>query len=321
MPVATTQRGVAAAPGYPQYQNTFMIPPIMSDRMLAQFYCDSIYTQISSTDGLNEVIGKGDTIYFLKEPCIGIREYVKDGVLTYDTLEADTCKFTIGAAKYFGIKIDRLDEQLMANWNRYLDSIKANAARTFAQRVDCEMMGQIVSEVDCNNKGPNAGVVSHGYDLGTPGSPFTITPDTIIKFLAYMQAVLDEQCVPEAGRYIVLPPEFRVMMFESELRSACFLNCGTGVSMIANGSTPMELMGFKFIFSNCAPRVLDTATNAYAYYVIAGLPMATAFGSWANMSAEMRDKDNPYERYISALFAYGFAVLYPQALALGYIRF
>jgi hypothetical protein len=55
--------------------------------------------------------------------------------------------------------------------------------------------------------------------------------------------------------------------------------------------------------------------------VIAGLPMATAFASWAKMSAEMRDKDNPFETYISTVMSYGYAVMYPQALALGYIRF
>lgn len=315
------QNGIPVAPGYPNYVNTFIIPPIQSDRMLERFYCDSIYASITSTDALNEIPGPGVTVYFLKEPCLTLRPFVKDGVMTYDTFEADTCSFTLGTAKYFGIKIADHDKMLMKNWSRYLELMTGNAARMFAQQLDCEIMAQIVADVDCNNKGPHAGILTHSYDLGTPGNPRTVDKDTIIDLLADLQAVLDEQCLPAAGRFVVLPTKARNVLLKSDLRSACFLNCGTGTSPITSGEITDPLFGFRLIFTNCAPSVTDVVASARAYYVIAGLPMATAFASWAKMSSDMRDKDNPYESYISSVMSYGYAVMYPQALAIAYITF
>lgn len=318
--MSTNQRGIPAAPGYPQYQNTFLIPPVMSDQMLVTFYCESIYAQISTTDALNELKGRGDTVYFLKEPCLTIRDYVKDGKIIYDTMEADTCKFRVGSAKYFGIKIDKLDEMMMANWNRYLDIMTSNAARSFSQRIDCEMLACLVTEADCNNKGAAAGVVSHAYNIGTPGAPVTLTSTNIIEFLSYMQAVLDEQCLPEASRYIILPPQAKPILMNSELKAACALSCGNGTSPIADGQLPPALMSFRLIFTNCAPKTTDVTVSAVCHWVIAGLPMATAFVALADMARTMSDKDS-FDTYIAAMMAYGFAVLYPNALAVGYVRF
>jgi hypothetical protein len=317
----TQQQGIPVAPGYPNYTNTFLIPPVQSDRMLERFYCDSIYTQITSKDALNEITGPGGTVYFLKEPCLAIRPFVKDGVMQYDTFEADTCSFTIGTAKYFGIKIADHDKMMIKNWSRYLQAMTDAASRLFSQQLDCEIMACVISEVDCNNKGSRAGVVTHAYDLGTPGQPRIIDKDSIIDFLADLESVMDEQCLPESGRFLVVPTRFKNIMLKSELRNACAMNCGSGVSPMATGEPPSDLFKFSIIYSNCVPSVQDAVVNDRCWYVIGGLPMATAFASWAKMSAEMRDKDNPYETYISTVMSYGYAVMYPQALVLGYIRF
>lgn len=317
-PVA--QRGIPSAAGYPQYQNTFLMPPIFSDRMLELFYCESIFSRISTTDYLGELKGKGDTIYFLKEPCMIVRDYTKDQILEHDTFEPDTCKVRVGLAKYFSLKIDKLDEQMMQNWPMYRTKLIENASRSFSQRIDCEMLAQVYTDVNCNNRGALAGVVTRSYDLGTPGSPRLVNRTNIIEFLTNLQAVLDEQCIPTAGRYIVVPPQFKVELMNSELRQACFLNCNTGTSTIANGDIPMELVGFRFIVTNCAPSVQDAVAGVKAWYVIAGLPMATAFVALADMSRDIEDKDS-FGLYIQSMMAYGFAVIYSQALAVGYIRF
>lgn len=316
------QNGIPAAPGYPQYSNTFVIPPIQSDRMLETFYGESIFTQITSRDALNEITGPGVTVYFLREPRLSLRPYVKDGLMTYDTFEADTVEFTLGTAKYFGIKIADHDKMAMTNWSRYLQIMTDSTARLFKMQLDCEIMAQIAADADCNNKGSQAGVSTHSYDLGTPGDPLVITPDNVGDVLADLQAVLDEQQLPAVGRFAVLPPKFKNVLLKSEFKQACLLNCNsTADGPMVDGEPPMRLYGFDLIFSNCTPSVLDATANVRAFYAIAGLPMATAFASWADMKSEMRDKDNPYETYISTVMSYGFAVMYPQALALAYITF
>ena len=57
MPTPIAQNGIPVAPGYPNYSNTFLIPPIQSDRMLERFYTESIFARITSRDALNEITG------------------------------------------------------------------------------------------------------------------------------------------------------------------------------------------------------------------------------------------------------------------------
>jgi len=321
MPTPIAQNGIPVAPGYPNYSNTFLIPPIQSDRMLERFYTESIFARITSRDALNEITGPGVTAYFLREPRLTLRPFVKDGLMVYDTFEADTESFTLGTAKYFGIKIADHDKMAMKNWPRYLSIMTESTARSFKLQLDCEILAQIIADADCHNRGSQAGVVTHSYDLGTPGDPLLVTTENVGDFLADLEAVLDEQSLPTAGRFVVLPPKVKNVLLKSDFKQACFLTCNSGTSPMVEGEPPMRLFGFDLIFSNCVPSVMDATTNTRAYYVIAGLPMATAFASWADMTSEMRDKDNPFETYISTVMSYGFAVLYPQALACAYIHF
>ena len=318
MPIETFNT-IPAAAGYPQYSGTNLIPPIFSDRMLERFYATSIFGEISNTDFLGELTKLGDQITFLREPDVIVRDYIKDGTLKHDTLEVDSFTMVVDKAKYFSVKIDRVDEFQMGPkfdmlWNR----IGPAASRRMAEQIDCTILSKMYTKAHCSNRGAAAGCLSGGYNLGSVGAPVALTSANILEFLTNLAATLTEQNIPRENRFVILPPIFENTIMNSELRSAQFT--GTGPSQILNGRIPGTIAGFTIYVSPYVPRVYDALTNSFAYYIIAGVPAATAFASQIQETRVVDGGHSNFDKYMQGLAVYGFDVIYPEALAVGYVR-
>jgi hypothetical protein len=317
-------RAIPAAAGYPQYSGTALMPAIHSDRVLERFYCSSLFSDISTTEYMQEMISKrGDMVTFMKEPCgIRIQDHIKDGPIEHDTLELEEVTFVIDKAKQYSLKIARIDQYMMGDrWDRISQMVIKNASRSLAFTIDCELLNMMYSEASCNNVGPKAGVQSQLYDLGTAGAPVALTSLNIMEKLTHLQAVLDEQCVDQDGRFVVLPTPAKALLMNSQLTNASFTSSSGATSTYLNGKTPMNIAGFDIYYSNCAPRVFDAAVNTNAYYIVAGLKGATAFASVMDESRIASGAPHNFDTYYQGLMAYGYAIIYPEALTAMYARF
>lgn len=302
--------GIPAAAGYPQYSGN-LIFPIISQRIIEDFYCTSIFGEISTTEYQGEFSRGGDQLTFFRAPEIIIRDYVKNGEMKHDTLDARPVTITIDKAKYFSFKIDDIDARQMQIWDSIRSSAMSAATRAMADRIDSELLASTFADVAPHNRGANAGVQCRNIDLGTLGAPVEITGENILQKLAELANVLDEQCVPQQGRFVVLPPCFKPILMASPL--ACAYCSGLSQSPYLNGSIPGDLVGFKVYFSHNAPMV-DDSSNRKAWHILAGLPMATVF---ATQMEKMRDFEghDSFDHYWQGLQVYGFDVLHGKALA------
>jgi hypothetical protein len=316
-------RTIPAAAGYPQYSGTALLPTIHSDRVLVKFYSESIFPMITTTDYLDEIKGMGDTVTFLRESCgVQVRDMVKDGNIEHDTLEITECAFSIGQLKGYSIKIDSLDKMMMGDrWERVREIAINKASHTLSKGIDCEIMALMATEAHCANTGPTAGLVSQMYNLGQVGAPVALTSANVLQKLSELQAVLDEQEIDRAGRFLVAPYPLGPVLMNSEMRSACFSNCNNGTSTYVTGMPPMHICGFDIYFSNCVPHGLDPGTNSQCYYLLAGMKQATAFASILDQSRVSDDAPRSYDVFYQGRMAYGYAVIYPEALASMYVRF
>lgn len=310
-------RAIPAAAGYPQYSGN-LIPPIYSQTLIENFYCSTVFGDISSTEYLGELNGKGDQITFFHEPCVIVRDHVKDGTIKHDVLESDTTTLVIDRAKEFSYKIARIDAEMMPMWDAMKAKLMQNTARSIADQIDCDLLNEIYTHVHCDNQGPAAGCQSHAYNLGQVGNPVPVTSLNVLEVLTNLSAVLDEACIPAEGRFIVIPTAMKVAIMNSELRAAYF--SGQNQSTYLNGKIADNIAGFAIYVSNHVPRVFDPGANVNAYHIVAGLRSATCFASVVEATREIEDKDS-WDIFYQGLQAYGFGVIQPKALAHLYARF
>jgi len=99
------------------------------------------------------------------------------------------------------------------------------------------------------NKGATAGLSSLGYNLGTDIAP--VASNDVLNTILRMAAVLDEQNVPEEGRFLILTPYDRNKLMQSSLAQAYFT--GDQSSTIRTGKVGM-LDRFTVYVSNLLPR-------------------------------------------------------------------
>lgn len=310
-------RAIPAAAGYPQYSGN-LIHPVMKMDLLERFYCTTVFGDISTTDYLGELTKGGDQITFWREPCVVVRDHVKDGIIKHDVLEAEPITMVIDKAKEFSIKIAKIDEQMMQGWEMFKSALLANASRAMAEHIDCEILGGIYMDVDCKNRGAQAGCLSRSYNLGQTGNPVPVDSSNVVEFLTYMHGVLNEACVPREGRFLVIPTQMEIAILNSELKAAYLT--GMSATPLLNGKIPTQIAGFDIYVSNNVCRVFDPGVNSQAFHVVGGVKGSIAFASVLEDTRVIEDKDS-WDIFYQGLQAYGHDVIRPEGLVAGYVRF
>jgi len=126
--------------------------------------------------------------------------------------------------------------------------------------------------------------------------------------MAHMARLLDEQNIPEEGRWFLAPPSFyeQLSQSSSKLMSVDF-NAGQG--SIRNGLVSSgKLRGFDMYKSNNVP-----GTSAAAGQILAGHISSTATAQTITSTEVLRDQDS-FGDICRGLHVYGAKVLRPDAL-------
>src|SRR6185295_6831216 len=146
-----------------------------------------------------------------------------------------TLEFSIDYAKYFALALDDVMEKqsdinLLSDWS-------ADAAEQMKISIDTHVLSTIAAGISPDNKGTTAGKISDSINLGTTGAPVVLTPLNILNYIVDLGTVLDEQNIPETGRWLVLPPWAAGLIKKSDLRNASI--SGDGVTLLRNGRLGM----------------------------------------------------------------------------------
>lgn len=315
---AKPRRTIPAASGYPQYSG-YLSHCIVSDELVARFYCASVFGEITTTDYMGELTKRGDQITFYRRPVVSIHDYTKDMILKSDTLETDTVTLSIDKAKYFNLKIDMVDEyQLGDMWDKFLEAFMEEATNKMKVAIDSEILCSIYADADCKNRGANAGCSTGRYNLGSIGAPLIIDKNNIGELFMSFAAVLDEACIPEEDRFIVLPPHFKVILSQSDWGKCCFQD--NAQDLFLNGKLPGKIAGFTIYISNRVSYVFDTAANTWVYNIVAGWKGSTAFALQMERT-RIHTTDRSFDKFYQGLMVYGFDTLYPNGLLHIYAKF
>ena len=198
--------GITREAGYTDLSSTStgqFIPEIWSGKLVSKFYDSTVFGEIASNDYEGEIKGQGDTVVIRTTPTLTISDYKTGQTLNYEEPTNPSVDLSIDKGKSFAFRVDNVDEyqadiDIMDDW-------AGDAGEQMKIAIDTDVLANIYSDVTAVNKGATAGFRSGDINLGVSGTPLLLTKANVLEFIVDLGTVLDEQNVPETGRWLVLP--------------------------------------------------------------------------------------------------------------------
>jgi hypothetical protein len=296
--------------GHPSYSGTF-IPEIWSKKLIDKYYDQTVLTQISNTDYEGEIRNQGDKVIIRTMPTLDIHDYQIGQTLQHQRPEAPTIELLIDKGMYWSTIIDDVVEKQqdidqMSLWAE-------DAAEQMKIKLDTRVLGSIVPDIHPLNIGATAGRISGNIDLGSMGSPLGITRANILDTILYMGQVLDEQNVPETGRFLLLPFWVTTLLKLSDIKDASLT--GDGQTPLRNGRVGI-IDRFTAFNSNLLPRYVDGAANTT--HLIAGTKAGLTFATQLTKTETLR-AESTFGDIMRGLLVYGHKVVKGEALTAAYV--
>lgn len=320
-PVAS---GVTTPPIYPAgtagngLSGTGYIPEIWSGKLIEKFYASTVLAAISNTDYEGEIKGHGDKVNIRTKPTITIRAYLADAALELERPQGNKVVLNIDQGNYFNTILDDVmkvqsDISLMSMWSE-------DAAEQMKIVIDRAVLLGIKDQAAAANRGLTAGAITGMLNLGVTGTPLSVVSSLtgagvgdveILTVMLRLGQTLDEQNIPETGRWIIMPTWAATMVKRSELRQA-YLS-GDGVSMLRNGRLGM-VDRFTLYTSNLIPFGTAAGLAASEFLIYAGQSHALTFATQMTEMETLRS-ELTFGQIMRGLQVYGYKVLDGTALA------
>jgi len=265
-------------------------------------------------DNILEIKNQGDTVIIRQTPDMTINDYQKGQKLNYERPESTAIELTIDYGKYFAFTCDDIDKyqsdiKLMNKWSD-------DAGEQMKIAIDSTVLDTISVSSDLNayNKGATAGKITGSFNLGASGAPAQITKANVLEYIIDCGTVLDEQNVPETGRWIVIPAWFANLLSKSDLKDASML--GESTSVLRNGRLGI-IDRFTIYRSNNLYSATDGSYTAYS--VLFGTNAAITFAAQMTKMETLR-AESTFGDLIRGLNVFGFKIIKSEALGLLYCR-
>ena len=296
--------------------NSFFLPKIYSKKVLNFFRKASVVEAITNTDYAGEISAFGDSVRIIKEPVISVSDYTRGSDTTATKLTDQELTLVVDSAKAFKFIVDDIETNMShVNFKEVATSSAAYALRdSYDAAVIAAMFSGVSTSSPDHSLGADASAAtqtmgqhqggSNSIDL--TGSDGTGTDP--LDVMAFMAKLLDEQSVPEEGRWFVAPPSFynELSQSGSKLLSVDF-NAGQG--SIRNGLVSSgKLRGFDMYKSNNV-----AAASTASGKILAGHISSTATAQTIISTEVLRDPSS-FGDIVRGLHVYGAKVLRPEAL-------
>ncbi|XKK40319.1 coat protein [Nocardiopsis sp. ARC36] len=271
------------------------IPEVWSAELLVELEKSLVYGApgVVNRDYEGDIGQYGDTVHItsLADPTIG--DYVAHTDITIEDVDDTAQTLLIDQSKYFAFEVDDVEQRQARNGGAVLSEQARRAAYKLRDIADQHL----------------AGVMAAGVDAGNLLAETTLTdPADAYDLLVDLAVVLDEDDVPESGRWSVVTPAFYGLL----LKDQRFVAAGDAAGSVtrANGIVG-EAAGFSIRKSNNAP---DGPGAGAGKLVLAGFGGATTYAEQINRTEATR-KEKGFADIVKGLHLYGSKVVRPTGLA------
>ena len=297
---------------------TGFIPEIWSGKLIEKFYASTVLAAISNTDYEGEIKNQGDKVHIRTKPTITISDYQADMALALQRPSGSIIDLLIDKGKYFNTILDDVmdvqsDLNMLSMWSD-------DAAEQMKITIDSSvLLGMKDQAVATDNRGAAAGKISHVINLGvTSTGPLAVVARSptagkveIVDAILRLGQTLDEQNIPETGRWVVLPTWAATLIKMSELREAYLT--GDSQSILRNGRIGM-VDRFTLYTSNLLPSGTAAGLVAGEYLMYGGHAHGLTFASQMTRMETLRS-EMTFGTIMRGLQVFGYKVLDGTALA------
>ena len=293
--------------------NSFFLPSIYSKTVLNFFRKSSVAEAITNTDYAGEIASFGDSVKIIKEPEITVYQYERGADVTATKLTDQELTLVVDTANAFKFIVDDIETN-MSHVN-FRDVAASSAAYSLKDAYDEGVIATMFAGVSASSPNhilgsDNATDLAAGTFDGTGNLDigFASGEHDPIDVLSRMARLLDEQNVPEEGRWFLANPEFYEVLVQSSSKLLS-VDYNAGQGSIRNGLVSSgKLRGFDMYKTNN----IAATTNA-AGKCIAGHMSAVATAQTITNTEVIRDPDS-FGDIVRGLHVYGSKVLRADAL-------
>lgn len=313
----------------PAYSGTF-IPEIWSGKLIEKFYAATVLGAIANTDYEGEIKNQGDLVKIRQRPTISIANYQAEIDLAVQRPAAPVQDLLIDQGKYFNLALDDVME-VQSDIDQ-LSIWAEDAAEQMKIAVDTDILADVTdaagegANIVAANRGLTAGAISGDLDIGVAATPQFVSgagagvqdgaaaasAEKIVDFIIKCGQVLDEQNIPESGRFMVIPAWLSARIKRSDLKDASL--AGDGTSILRNGRLGM-IDRFTLYLSNL---ILPATGTPTAYPVLFGTTAALTFAAQFTKMETIRS-ERSFSNLLRGLQVYGYKVVNGVALGLAHV--
>lgn len=268
------------------------IPELWSARLMYALEKSHIAANLVNRDYEGVIRQQGDTVHINSIGAVTVDDYTRNTDITDPEILTTTDQtLEITQAKYFNFQIDDVDAAQVAG--DMMDTAMARAAYALNDTADSYLLGVITAGADPGNiLGSSAAV--------------NLTADTVYENIVGLRTVLDKQNVPNAGRYIVVPPEIYALLLMDD-RFVKASDGGTANATLLNGEVG-RVAGFTVYMSNNVPYSVDT------WSIPASIAYSTTYAEQI-VSTEAYRMEKRFADAVKGLHVYGAKVTDGKAVA------
>lgn len=295
------------AAGHPDYSSTGsyqFVPQIWASKMQVKYYHYTCLSEITNTDYEGLIKKQGDTVIIRSIPDITIENHKIGEKISYERPYSSSITLLIDKGKRWAIEVDdvikvQTDLPLLNKWTD-------DAAMQMKITIETDFLtdSTIYAGMNSYNTGATCGIISQDINMGTTGAPVEVSASNILDYIIDSGTVLDEQNVPETGRWFVIPTWMAGMIKKSDLKDASLT--GDGQSVLRNGRLGM-IDRFTLFSSN----LLKHSGTSY-YVSLFGVKDAITFATQITETESMRSPDTFADR-VRGLQVFGYKVVQPKA--------
>jgi len=293
--------------------NSFFLPSVYSKKVMNFFRKASVIEAITNTDYAGEISSFGDSVKIIKEPVISVSDYTRNSDTTETRLTDQEITLVVDSAKAFKFIVDDIESN-MSHVN-FKEMASSSAAYALKDSYDAAVLATMFA--GCSASSPNhilgsdsAVDLAAGTFDGTGGLDigFGSSEHDPLDLMGRMARLLDEQNVPEEGRWFVASPDFYEVLGQSSSKLLS-VDYNGGQGSIRNGLVSSgKLRGFDMYKSNNI-----AATSNAAGKCMAGHMSSTATANTILSTEVLRDPTS-FGDIVRGLHVYGAKVLRDEAI-------
>ena len=261
------------------------IPEVFSKKLQAKFYAQTMLSEVTTNEYEGEISGLGNKVNIRTVPAVSVADY--SGTISYSDVTSSTIELDINKAKSYAFKVDDiLREQADID---FMNEAANDAAQNMKIAIEQDVFANVAAG-------------SSLTDIN--GTPANVTSANVLGHILDAGQLLDENNIPEDGRFMIINPAVATVLKQSELRQAYLT--GDNVSPLRNG-----FIGTVDRFNMYVSNNLSTTSGVTSG--LFGHPKAIAYASQMTNTETVR-LESSFGDGVRGLSVYGYKVILPTAI-------